>query len=397
MKIVFQKDVINEAVGPLMSGVSTKMTLASTTGILIEASLPGTCVLTTFDLEKGVRLRIEADVIEPGSAIVNATRFSQIVRVMEGGDITMTVDDRMGVSIVSGRAAHTMTALRASDFPEIPTIALTGGVMATGVRANGAEMPRKTLRTLMSKCMYAMGVNDQRPVLNGLYFSLESGKMTVVSCDSFKMATSATNPDTCRIAAPEGAEPTKDCKFILPNKAVSELYKLLSDKDEEATVSFFLTRRAIVFIMGDITFFCKLIEGEYIDYNRIILRNHRIFVRVDREALITSLEHAALITEERVAGSVRSHVRLEVEGGMLKISATSGTGSAYDELPVNHEGNDLIIAFNNRYLIDSLRACDADTVRISLSSPLTSINIEPEDCEEEGRDLFMLLPVRMKD
>ena len=120
MKIVFQKDVINEAVGPLMSGVSTKMTLASTTGILIEASLPGTCVLTTFDLEKGVRLRIEADVIEPGSAIVNATRFSQIVRVMEGGDITMTVDDRMGVSIVSGRAAHTMTALRASDFPRDP-------------------------------------------------------------------------------------------------------------------------------------------------------------------------------------------------------------------------------------------------------------------------------------
>ena len=94
MKIVFRKDVISAAVAPLMSGVSTKMTLAATEGILIEASLPNVCVLTTYDIEKGVRMTIEADVIEAGSAIVSASKFSQIVRVMDGNDITLTVDDR---------------------------------------------------------------------------------------------------------------------------------------------------------------------------------------------------------------------------------------------------------------------------------------------------------------
>jgi DNA polymerase-3 subunit beta len=117
----------------------------------------------------------------------------------------------------------------------------------------------------------------------------------------------------------------------------------------------------------------------------------------DRDRLISALEHAALITEEKIAGSVRSHVRLELSEGTLKITATSGMGSAYDEVPVNHEGDDLVIAFNNRYLIDSLRACDADRVKLSMSSALSSINIEPADDDSTSEDLFYLLPVRMKE
>ena len=384
MKIVFRKDVICAAVAPLMSGVSTKMTLAATEGILIEASLPNSCVMTTYDIEKGVRISIEADVIEAGSAIVSASKFAQIVRVMDGGDITLTVDDRNCATIVSGRSSHTMTALPAKDFPEIPRLTSTQGFVAS----------QKVVRSMMAKCLYAMGVNDQRPVLNGLFFSIKDGKLHMVSCDSFKMATCATEADLYGLEKDLAVE---DTRFILPNKSVNELYKLLSDKDEEAVVTIYMSRKNIIFVMGNLTFFSKLIEGEYIDYNRIILRNHRITVYADRESVISALEHAALITEEKVAGSVRSHVRLEVQGNILKISATSGTGSDYDEVQIDHEGADITIAFNNRYLIDSLRACNADRIRISLSSPLSSINIEPADDDTVDEDLFMLLPVRMKE
>ena len=383
MKIVFRKDIISAAVAPLMSGVSTKMTLAATEGILIEASLPNTCVMTTYDIEKGVRLTIEADVIEAGSAIVNASKFSQIVRVMDG-DIILTVDERNCATMVSGRSSHTMTVLPAKDFPELPRLVSSQGFVA----------PQKVVRGMMAKCMYAMGVNDQRPVLNGLFFSVADGKLHMVSCDSFKMATCSTETNLVGV---EGSEQVDNARFILPNKSVSELYKLLSDKDEEALVTVYTSRKNIIFVMGDITFFSKLIEGEYIDYNRIILRNHRIILHLDRDAFISALEHSALITEEKVAGSVRSHVKLETDGGILKISATSGTGSAYDEVQIDHEGDDITIAFNNRYLIDSLRACNADRIRISLSSPLTSINIEPADDDTVDEDLYMLLPVRMKE
>ena len=124
---------------------------------------------------------------------------------------------------------------------------------------------------------------------------------------------------------------------------------------------------------------------------------------VDREYLLSALERAALITEEKISGSGRSHVRLEVVGDILKISATSnsGVGSSYDEVFVEHEGDDLAIAFNNRYLIDSLRASDAVRVKLSLSGARTSMNIEPADPETEENagdsELFFLLPVRMKE
>ena len=300
------------------------------------------------------------------------------------GDITLTVDDRNCATIVSGRSSHTMTALPAKDFPEIPRLTSAQGFVA----------PQRVVRSMMAKCLYAMGVNDQRPVLNGLFFSVTGGKLHMVSCDSFKMATCATQADIYGLDADLAVE---DTRFILPNKSVGELYKLLNDKDEEATVTVYTSRKNIIFVMGDLTFFSKLIEGEYIDYNRIILRNHRITVFADRETVISALEHAALITEEKVAGSVRSHVRLEVQGNILKISATSGTGSSYDEVAIGHEGDDLVIAFNNRYLIDSLRACAADRIKLSMSSPLSSINIEPSDDDTDAEDLFMLLPVRMKD
>ena len=384
MKIVFRNEEINAAVGPLMSGISSKTMLAATGGILIEAKMPNLCIMTTYDLEKGVRVCMEADVIEVGRAIISASKLSQIVRVMDGNEITLTVDDRMCATIVSGRASHTMTALPAEDFPEIPALTTPRGYVAS----------QSLLKSMISKSMYAMGVNDQRPVLNGLYFSITGERLQTVSCDSFKMATCATD---AAVSVIEGGK-MEDCKFILPNKSVNELYRLLSDKDEEATVTMYTSRKNIVFSMGDITFFSKLIEGEYIDYNRIIMKNHRIIVHLDRDEMISALEHAALITEEKIAGSVRSHVRLEIAGNTLKISATSGTGSAYDEINIEREDvEDLVIAFNNRYLIDSLRACDASRVKISMTSPLSSINIEPDDDTTTTQDLFMLLPVRMKD
>ena len=158
-----------------------------------------------------------------------------------------------------------------------------------------------------------------------------------------------------------------------------------------------MTRKNVVFNIGKLTFFSRLIDGQYIEFDRIILGTHRIFATVNRERLISSLERAALVTEEKVAGSVRSHVKLQFEEGVLKISAISTLGSTYDEVDISHEGADLLIAFNNRFLIDSLKASDAETVKLSMTSALTSINIEPADAEEGKEELFMLLPVRMKE
>ncbi len=381
MKIVFNRQEICNAVAPLMCAVSGKSTLTAVEGILFEAKEDNTCVLTTFDLEKGVRLVINAEVEEPGCYIINAQKFVQTIRVMEGDTVTLTVNEKLGAEIVSANSSHKMNALAGADFPEIPRL----------TSQNGFKMGQAVLKEMLSKVMYAMGVNDQRPVLNGCHFKIAGNTLYLVSCDSFKLAKCNVTTEIDAFTA----QGNSDFSFIIPCKTVNELYRMM-ENDEDATVTVYTSRKNIVFDLDHMIFFSRLIDGDYIDYNRIIMTNHRISVELDRAVLIGALERAALVTEERIAGSVRSHVKLTVEGDVLKISATSTAGSTYEELTVEHEGSDLVIAFNNRYLIDSLRSCTADRVKLSMTSALSSINIEPSE-QGEDKELFLLLPVRMKD
>ena len=381
MKIVFNRQDICNAVAPLMCAVSGKSTLTAVEGILFEAKEDNTCVMTTFDLEKGVRIVINAEVDEPGCYIINAQKFVQTIRVMEGETVTLTINDKLNAEIVSANSSHKMNALAGADFPEIPRL----------TSQNGFKISQAVLREMLSKVMYAMGVNDQRPVLNGCHFKIAGNTLYLVSCDSFKLAKCNVTTEIDAFTA----QGNSDFSFIIPCKTVNELYRMLQT-DEDATVTVYTSRKNIVFDLDHMIFFSRLIDGDYIDYNRIIMTNHRISVELDRAVLIGALERAALVTEERIAGSVRSHVKLTVEGDYLKISATSTAGSTYEELAIAHEGDDLVIAFNNRYLIDSLRSCTAEKVKLSMSSALSSINIEP--CEQgEDKELFLLLPVRMKD
>ncbi len=383
MKIVFNRHSISEAIAPLMCAVSGKSTMPGIEGILIEAVEPDTCTLTTFDLEKGVKITIHPEVLEGGSYIINAQKFNQTVKVMDGEDITLTIDDKLTAVFEAGKSTHKMNALRGSDFPEIPKLSGDKGfVINQGV-----------LKKMIAKVSHAMAVNDQRPVLNGCYFKIVENNLLTVTCDGFRLAKCAISTEMTNAGA-DGVP--MNYSFIIPVKTVGELQRMLLDSDEE-DARIFVSRKNILMKLGDLTFFSRLIDGEYIDYDRVIINSHRISVEADKNALLSALDRAALITEEKIANSVRSHVKLQLDGDLLKIFANSTAGSTYDELPVVHEGEDIIIAFNNRYLIDSLRSCTADRVKISMTSALTSINIEPLDKEDDHSELFFLLPVRMKE
>ena len=385
MKVVFNRQQILAAVSPLMIAASGKSTLSAIDGILIEAKHPDTCTFTAYDMEKGVKTTIESKVIEEGRYIINAQKFLGTMRVMDGDEVTFSVDKQLCALFECGKSSHKMIALIGEDFPELPLLE----------SEKGFTLSCGQLRAMLSKTMYAMGVNDQRPVLNGCFFEIEENAMMLVSCDSFKLA-KCKQKEEIKNNNKDGSD--LRYRFIVPTKTVNELYKLITG-DGEKEIVIYMTRRHIIFHIDNVIFFSRLVDGEYIDYDRIIIRQHKIYATVNRDVLLAALDRAALITEERVAGNVRSHVKLQFEGGMLKVMASSAAGSTYDEIEVTHEGADILIAFNNRYLIDSVRACESENIRIALSSPLTSVNIEPADEDEAdiSEDLFMLLPVRMKE
>ena len=385
MKIIFNRTAVLAATAPLMCATANRSTLTATEGIKIEAIHPDTCILTTYDLEKGLRTTIEAKVIEEGTYVINAQKFNQTMRVMNGDEVTLTVDRNLSAVMECGKSTHKMSALRGDDFPELPRLESSLGFTVSSA----------TFKEMLGKITYAMGVNDQRAVLNGCFVSVSEGQLMMVSCDSFKMAKCITKNINIENNNADGSDIR--FKFIIPVKTVGELVRLLSSGEED-TVRIHMMRKHMVFYIGDLILFSRLVEGEYIDFDRIIIRQHKIHVELDRDVLLSALDRAALITEERVAGSVRSHVKLQLEEGLLKVLASSAAGSTYDEIEVEQDGGDLLIAFNNRYLIDSVRACESERIRISLSTPRASANIEPAGGEEQDReDLFMLLPIQMRE
>ena len=387
MKVIFNRSVVSAAVAPLMYTASGKFTLNAADGILIDARFPDECILTTFDGDKGLRIKIEAKVLEEGAYIINAQKFNQTLRVMDGEEITLSIDSKMVANIVSGRSSHKMSSLPGADFPSVPELKSDRSFIVN----------QGVLKKMFNQVSFAMGNNDQRVVLNGTFVKIDDESVTMVACDSFKLAKCKRNAELVNKNTNGNAH--LEYKFIVPAKTVNDLCRLLED-DGEALTQIFVTRRHIVFNIGELTFFSRLLDGEYIDYERIIVKTHKIKVTLGKEEFYSALERAALITEEKIAGSVRAHVKLDIKEDNLRIYAMSVAGSTYDELNIDHDGDDILIAFNNRFLLDSVRSCSGEKVRLMLSSPLGSMNIEPDSDEykENGiEELFMLLPVRTKD
>ena len=373
---------MSSAVAPLMCAVSGKSTLTAVEGILIEAKLPDICVLTTFDLEKGMRITTNVEVIEEGSYIINAQKFNQTLKVMDNDTLTLTVDEKCHAIIEYGKSVHQMNALVGTDFPTIPVLEAP----------NAFTVGQGVLKEMLQKVSFAMGINDQRNVLNGCFCKINDENIMMVACDSFRLAKCEKNIKVENSGA--DLEKKLNFEFIIPNKTVNELIRMLSD-DEEKPIKVYVTYKNLIFNFGDTVFFSRVVDGYYIDYERVLVKNHKIKVNANRTELLSALERACLITEERIAGAVKANVKLDIADGILKVLANSSAGSTYDEIEVAHEGENLLIAFNNRYLIDCIRACGGENITILLSSALTSINVIPTEKEEDLCEEYMLLPVRM--
>ena len=215
MKIIFNRHTAERTAAPLMCATGGKSVLATSEGILIEAKSPDICIFTTYDMEKGLRTTVEAKVIEGGSYIINAQKFIQTLKVMDGEEVMLTVDDKLSACITSGRSSHRMNALKGEDFPALPT--LTSEL--------GFEIRYSTLRKMIAKTSYAMGINDTRPVLNGCYFKIHGNELMMVACDGYKMAKCILNTKLENRNS-DGSE--LRFSFIIPSKTINELYKIIS-------------------------------------------------------------------------------------------------------------------------------------------------------------------------
>ena len=367
MKFSCEKALLQAAISTTSRAVSPKSSIPALEGILLEAG--NDLRLTGYNLETGIRTIVPADIREEGTLVLGARLFGEIVRKLPDDIVTFQSENYM-VNIKCGMSEFNILGTDPEEFPELPTVEYQ----------NSLILPQSRLKAMISQTLFAVSDNERRPIHTGSLFEVDSNGLTIVSVDGYRLA--------LRHEAIDKKEGAETFSFVVPGAALSEVEKICSDVDEPASVT--QGARHVMFKVGDTMLVSRRLEGEFLAYRQAIPRNNTIHVEGETRALLSSIDRVSLIISDKL----KSPLRCVFDSNLLKISTKTAIGDAYDECPLSGDGGGLEIGFNNKYLMDALKAAPADKVRLELTTGVSPCVILPTEGEENF--LYMVLPVRLK-
>ncbi|SDA31571.1 DNA polymerase-3 subunit beta [Ruminococcus sp. YE71] len=366
MTFICEKTALSDALTNVSKAVADRSAISSLEGV--KFSLADSLLeLTGYDLEIGIRTTFPVQSADKGSFIVNARFFSEMVRKMPDGAITIEVDENYMITIKNGSVFFTINSVPADDYPELP--------QKEGF--DSIDISQPVLKSMILQTKFAASQLDIKPILKGELFTIEENTLTVAAIDGYRLAV-RTEP----IAYNENV------KFIVPAKNLDEVAKLLSDEPEDIC-HMFLSKKHIIFEIGRYLVNSRLLEGEFHPYKSSIPVTHNTEIVVERTQLITSLERCLLLINEKNP----SPVRCRFENGTLKLKCQTGAiGKVQDEIDVGMTGSSIEIGFKCRFFLDPLKTIPDEKVKLQLSGPLQPMKIVPMEGENY---VFLVLPVRL--
>ena len=366
MKFSCEKALLTAAVSTTSRAVAAKSSIPAMEGILIEADTR--LRLTGYNLETGIQATVPAEIKEPGSLVLSARLFGEIIRKMPDDVVIFTAKDYM-VNIKCGMSEFNILGTDPEEFPELPSVE----------QQNAVVLEQSVLRSMISQTLFAVSDNESRPIHTGSLFEVEDGQLTVVSVDGYRLA--------LRREKLENVGKDESFSFVVPGSALSEVERICSG---EGPVTVSQGARHIMFQAGQTVLVCRRLEGEFLHYRNAIPRNNKIHVECDAKALLSSIDRVSLIISEKL----KSPLRCVFGDGMVSITTKTGIGDAADQCPITGDGQGLEIGFNNKYLMDALKAAPADRLRLEFTSGVAPCVILPAEGEETF--VYMVLPVRLK-
>ncbi|MBQ4266631.1 MAG: DNA polymerase III subunit beta [Clostridia bacterium] len=365
MKIICNSAELSKAAANVQRTVSNKSTIPALEGILIEAG-EGKVTLTGYDLEVGSIIVIDAEVKESGKIILAAKNFCDIMRMLPDDSVLLESDDRNICKIKSGETDYSLIGTSADEYPELPTLS----------KFSPVKMNLNLLKDMIKRTVFSVSTGERNPVHSGVKFEIEEKNIVLVAVDGARLAIRREIIER---------EDENILNFVVPSKTLNEILKL--NADEEAEIEILVGDRHLIFRMDNYEIVSRLLEGNFINYKSAIPMTSSTQVVANTRRLIECIERTSLIITDR-----SSPVRLVVEDGTMKFSSVTAIGTATDKMPAEIEGNKVEVGFNNRFLIDALKATEQEEIRMEFGSSNQPIIIKPF----EGDSFFYLvLPVRI--
>ena len=367
MRFTCEKNMLVTGLNIAGRTVAQKSSLSVIEGILCKAGQG--LSLTGYNMETAITYEIDADVSDMGQCILPAKLFGDIIRRLPEGSVTVVVDENYKVSIRAGYASFTISAESAEDYPELPDVG----------DGRAIHIPQNKLKELISSTIFAVSENQGRPIHTGVKFEVTDSSITAVAVDGFRLARRTFHPE-------EGTG--REMNFVVPAAGLKEVEKILTDVEDDA--AFTLGTKHILFQVGSATLVCRLLEGEFLDWRRVVPSNCPIKMVANVGDLASSVERVGLIVSEKY----KSPVRCVFGNQELQMRTNTTIGAAEDRCSLAGDGQELEIGFNVRYLAEALRVIPTEEVTLELTNGLSPIVLTPVDEKEDFA--YMVLPVRIK-
>lgn len=363
MKIVCSKSDLLKSVNIVMKAVPSKTTMPILECILIDAST-NEIKLTSNDMELGIETKVTGEILDKGIIALDAKIFSEIIRKLPENDIVIETDAKLQATITCEKAKFNISGKSGEDFSYLPYVEKNDSI----------ALSQFTLKEVIRQTIFSIAANENNKMMTGELFEINENELKVVSLDGHRIS----------IRKIELKDTYGHKKVVVPGKTLTEVSKILSGEVEDE-VRLFFTNNHIVFEFDQTTVVSRLIEGEYFRIEQMLSSDYETKVEINKKELLDCIDRATLLVKE----SDKKPIIIQISDGSMELKINSQIGSMDEEIDITKEGKDILIGFNPRFLIDSLRVIDDENVTLYLVNPKAPCFIK----DEKETYIYLILPV----
>jgi DNA polymerase III subunit beta len=376
MEISVSKQELLRELTATQSVVERKTTIPILSNFLLEADeTEGRLTITATDLDQSIKTSCSAKVKKPGSCTIPARKLYDYIKLLPDGDISIKLQDNHWVQIRSGRSNTKMVGMARANFPQVPEFP----------EASTVRIPITSLRSMISKTIFAISNEESRYTLNGALLILKPESLAMVATDGHRLAHVEKTGESL------GTIPGGEKKTLIPRKALAELQSLLSNTDADF-LEFADDDNQLFFRIGHRVLTSRKLTGQFPNYEAVLPRDNNKFIIVRSEDLMGSIQRVAQFADERSGA-----IKVRLEQNELRISSSSTeSGESEDTIESPYTFDPLVVGFNSSYLIDFLKAIgNSGEVRLEFKDAQSAGQMRPEDPQDDFRYRYIIMPMRI--
>ncbi len=369
MKITIATQDLNYGLNIVTRAISPRAVKNIYNGVYIRA-LEDHTLLTCTDGDMSIQAEIPAVILEEGETVLPGKFLYDLTRYQTGDTISIDAKDTGRVRIVSDASSSNLMSMDPDEFPEIYEIE----------KSTSTFVPCAKYRNALSKVLFAVSNDESRKILTGVLTEIYPYELVTVGLDGFRMALQ-------RLPLENEAIDKEKISFVVPGRCISEISKILPD-DDKTELELRVADNRIEFIFENIKVYSTLLNGEFIDYQRILPKTWTTQIKVMTTAFDRAVERCSLMAREGKNNLIRFNI---LNTGVLEMSSSAEKGEVRDEIGTQFEGNELEIAFNSKYLQDVIKNIGTEQMCLCFNTKVSPCMVIPPEGQEY---LFLVLPVR---